>query len=303
MTERNAVETPAVSRIDARSGVTESARFLGSGTDRIYAYQYLPASKRGNAIVMCPAILGDFASNYRREVVGSRALAARGFAVTRFHYRGAGNSDGTVSDLSFDSMVEDAMTAADALVAAAGVDDVSFLGTRFGSLVAAAATRARAARAVAMWEPMADARSYFREMNRSRMMHEVSGGERQGATFDDLAADLRANGAADLLGYTLGRPLFETALDRTLLGELGDHTADVLLVQFNLRKGIDKSRQALADALRAGGSTVDLQAVQGVELWGLHAEGWTPIESRTDVQSLLQITTDWFSSRVEGDAA
>jgi hypothetical protein len=154
-----------------------------------------------------------------------------------------------------------------------------------------------------MWEPMPDARSYFREMNRSRMMHEVSGGERQGATFDDLAADLRENGASDLLGYTLGRPLFESALDRTLLGELGDHTADVLLVQFNLRKGIDKSRQALADALTAAGSTVDLQAVQGVELWGLHAEGWTPIENRTDVQSLLQITADWFTGRAEGDAA
>jgi alpha/beta superfamily hydrolase len=302
MTDLNAVEPASVSRQDPASGMVETVRFLGSGADRVYSYQYAPAEARGLGIVMCPAILGDFASNYRREVVGARALAARGFPVRRFHYRGTGNSDGDFSDVSFDTMVEDALASAAALEEA-GVSDVAFIGTRFGSLVAAAATRSRAARAVAMWEPMTDARSYFREMNRTRMMHDVSGGERQGSSFDDLAADLRANGYADLLGYTLGRRLFESALDRTLLTELGDRATEVLLVQFNLRKGIDRSRQVLADALRAAGSSVDLEAVQGVELWGLHSDGWTPIESRSDVQHLLEITTGWFSRRAEGGAA
>lgn len=303
MNDLNTVEPAAVSRLDATSGVVETARFLGSGADRVYGYQYVPAVAGGVGIVMCPAILGDFVTNYRREVVGARELASRGFPAIRFHYRGTGNSDGDVSELSFDSMVEDALATAAALEEGTGISDVAFIGTRFGSLVAAAATRARAARAVALWEPMSDARSYFREMNRSRMMHDVSGGEQQGSSFDDLASDLRTNGYADLLGYTLGRRLFESALDRTLLTELGDRATDVLLVQFNLRKGIDRSRQALADALRAAGCDVELQAVQGVELWGLHSEGWTPIESRSDVRHLLEITTEWFSQRAEGDAA
>jgi hypothetical protein len=77
----------------------------------------------------------------------------------------------------------------------------------------------------------------------------------------------------------------------------------VLLLQFNLRKSIDRSRQVLADTLRASGCRVDLQAVQGVELWGLHSEGWTPIESRPDVRDLVEITTEWFSRRAEGDVA
>jgi alpha/beta superfamily hydrolase len=301
MTDVNTVEPPAVSRRDPVSGIVETARFLGT-TDRIYAFDYLPADAKRLGIVMCPAILGDFASNYRREVVGARSLASRGFPVIRFHYRGAGNSDGDLSEISFDTMVEDALAAAAALERSGGVSDIAFLGTRFGSLVAAAASRTREAGAVAFWEPMSDARSYFREMNRTRMMHDVSDGQRQGSSFDDLAADLQANGYADLLGYTLGRRLFESTLDRTLLVELGERPADVLMVQFNLRKGIDRSRQTLADALRERGCDVQLEAVQGVEMWGLHAEGWTPIENRTDVKHLMEITTTWFAARTGGDA-
>jgi hypothetical protein len=203
--------------------------------------------------------------------------------------------------MSFETMVEDALAVAASLEEVSGIGDVVFMGTRFGSLVAAAATRARSGRAIGLWEPTTDARSYFREMNRSRMMHNVSGGERRGSSFDDLVSDLRTNGYADLLGYTLGRGLFESAIDRTLVGELGDAAADVLLVQFNLSKGIDRSRQALANALQDAGRRVKLEAVQGVELWGLHSEGWTPIESRPDVQHLLEITTEWFSRRAEGD--
>ena len=303
MTDLNAVEPAAVSRLDRASGVVETARFLGSGAERVYGYQYVPADTRGVAIVMCPAILGDFVTNYRREVVGARALASRGFPVTKFHYRGMGNSDGHALEMSFDTMVEDALAAAAALEEDTGISDVAFIGTRFGSLVAAAATRALATRAVAMWEPMKDARTYFREMNRSRMMHDVSGGESQGASFDDLASDLRANGYADLLGYTLGRRLFESAIDRTLLTELGGRAADVLIVQYNLRKRIDPSRRKLADELRAAGYDVELQAVQGVELWGLHSDGWTPVESRPAVRELVEITTQWFLRRTEGDAA
>jgi alpha/beta superfamily hydrolase len=303
MTDLNTVEPAAVSRLDPTSGMVETALYLGSGADRVYGYQYTPADTGALGIVMCPAILGDFVTNYRREVVGARSLASRGFPVIRFHYRGTANSDGDISEMSFDSMVEDALSTAAALEEGTGISEVAFVGTRFGSLVAAAATRARAARAVALWEPMSDARSYFREMNRSRLMHDVSDGERQGSSFDDLASDLRVNGYADLLGYTLGRRLFESALDRTLLTELGDRTTDVLLVQFNLRKGIDRSRQALADALRVAGCDVQLEAVQGVELWGLHADGWTPIESRSDVKHLVEITTEWFSQRSGGDAS
>jgi alpha/beta superfamily hydrolase len=301
MTDLSAVEPAAASRLDPTVGVVETARFLGSGTDRIYAYQYVPAALRGLSIVMCPAILGDFVTNFRREVLGARALASLGFPVTRFQYRGTGNSDGELSEMSFETMVEDARSAASSLEEVSGVSEVVFMGTRFGSLIAASATRSRAARAVGLWEPMSDARSYFREMNRSRMMHNVSGGERRGSSFDDLTSDLRANGYADLLGYTLCRRLFESALDRTLLAELGDRAADVLLIQFNFRKGIDRSRQALADALRSAGRNVELEAVQGVELWGLHSEGWTPIESRSDVRHLLEITTNWFSRLTEGD--
>ena len=48
-------------------------------------------------VVACPSIYQDLFAGYRDEVLLARSLAARGIAVQRFHYRGAGHSDGDVA--------------------------------------------------------------------------------------------------------------------------------------------------------------------------------------------------------------
>lgn len=55
------------------------------------------------AVVVCPPTLAAFPSNYGREVAAARALAARGYAVQRIHYRGTGNSDGDATEVAFEA--------------------------------------------------------------------------------------------------------------------------------------------------------------------------------------------------------
>src|SRR6185295_6117614 len=108
----------------------------------------------------------------------------------RFHYRGNGNSDGDEAAVTFDSLVADARDAANALKAWTGVREVTFLGTRFGGLIAAAAARLEGARDVVLWEPVLEARGYFREANRARLVQSASRGEGQGSTYEDMLAQL-----------------------------------------------------------------------------------------------------------------
>jgi alpha/beta superfamily hydrolase len=51
-------------------------------------------------------------------------------AVVRFHYRGGGHSDGQASQVTHDSMVEDALAASEWLVEKTGIARIGLVGTR-----------------------------------------------------------------------------------------------------------------------------------------------------------------------------
>jgi pimeloyl-ACP methyl ester carboxylesterase len=117
----------------------------------VFTYLHLagfPAARCSSAL-----LAREFAHNYRREVLLARALAVAGQAVLRFHYRHTGNSDGDGVDLTFDSMREDALGAIDALRSQAPKGPLTILGTRWGSLIAAAAAAHHPDAAVVLWSP------------------------------------------------------------------------------------------------------------------------------------------------------
>ena len=83
------------------------------------------------SVLVCPSILTDLVSNYQRETRLSRALAADGIAVARFHYRGTGHSEGDPLAATFETMVRDAADALAHLAAHATTDSVGFVGSRW----------------------------------------------------------------------------------------------------------------------------------------------------------------------------
>src|SRR3954447_25668070 len=98
---------------DDRTGVTEEATFLGEGRSRFLAFLHRPrAATPVGGVLLCGSLYQDLHLNYRPEVLLARALAARGFAVARFQYRGTGNSDDIDGGaVTWESMVADARAA------------------------------------------------------------------------------------------------------------------------------------------------------------------------------------------------
>lgn len=195
-------------RIEDRVGYT------GRPPHRLFVVVHAPCATPAATLVVCSPILADHAADYRREVLLGRALAALGVAVVRFHYRGWGNSEGDVSLTTFETLVEDANTAA----RDAPAGRLAFLGTRVGALVAAAAARRHPAAGLVLCEPV-DGAAYWGEALRARRIRGMTGSG--DGTAPSVEMELDRSGWFDLLGYRVDRAFYDSVRSRTLAAELG----------------------------------------------------------------------------------
>lgn len=260
------MDEAGATRVDARTGVTTTIDFVGPPGARCFSILDRPPGEVQEAVVMCPSICGELLKNYRREVLIGRALAMTGSAVERFHYRGTGHSDGDILDVTFDSLVADAVAAGARLRAAVDVDRVVFAGTRFGALVAAAASAAVDGAGFVGLDPVLEARTYFREAFRTVMMQSVA--ERtERPTAEVLVDRLHADGYLDVLGDVIPTGLYDTAIERTVVDALAGTQGRVLLIQLSDRDGPAGAVVSAADALEASGVEVETRVIAGKETW------------------------------------
>jgi hypothetical protein len=283
-------------RIDPDSGARELVEFFG-GVDRLFGCVHIPKSEAEAGLVICSPVASEFEKNYRRETLLAWALASRGVAVGRFHYRGVGHSDGDSALLSIERMVEDAMAAAGHLVDRTGVTRLCFLGTRLGALVAGTMARRYGGAPLAMWEPVLDGARYFREVFRAGFMADLSHGRRDVApSQEEVVARLAAEGRVDVAGHTVGRSLYDSVVSRSLESELGDASRAVLLVQLSQSQKVRSPYRALADRLTDAGCRVEVLVIDEAEAW------WFGDERRGKA-ALTQATADWVASRLGVEVA
>jgi alpha/beta superfamily hydrolase len=283
-------------RDDPASGAREEIEFLG-GRERLFGCLHLPRSGAEAGLLICSPVASEFEKNYRRETLLAWALASRGIAVGRFHYRGVGHSDGEATDVSIERMIEDAEVAMEHLVGRTGVTRVAFLGTRLGALVAGAMAGRRDGAPVTLWEPVLDGSQYFREVFRAGFMADLrQGGRGVAPSEEEVVARLRSEGRVDIVGYTVGRALYESAVGRTLESQLDAGPRPILVVQLSQSQKVRPPFRALADRLAASRFQVDVQVIDEVEAW------WFG-EERRGKAALTQATVDWVTSRLGVGAA
>lgn len=285
----------AATRIDPASGAREEVEFFG-GTQRLFGCVHVPRSGAEAGLVVCSPVASEFEKNYRRETLLAWALASRGVAVGRFHYRGVGHSDGDSEAVSIDGMIEDAAAAADHLIERTGVTRLAFLGTRLGAVVAGAMARRHDGAPLALWEPVVDGTQYFREVFRAGFMADLR--QRRGASpsQEAVVARLGSEGRVDVVGYTVGRALYESAVHRTLEPELGNVARPVLVVQLSQSQKVRPAYRALADRLAASGFPVEVVVIDEVEAWWFGGE-------RRGKAALTQATVEWVAARLGVDVA
>jgi hypothetical protein len=283
-------------RNDAITGVREEVAYLGPEGD-VLGFTYVPDGVVRGGVVLCPSLHAEFLGNYRKEVLLARDLAAAGLAVQRFHHRGEGNSLGAPEDVTFERLCADATVAGDRLRERTGVDQLAFLGTRLGALVAAATSSGP----LVLWEPVLDARTYFREAFRARRMRELKDGVAEPSSAPSLEAQLSDEGSVDVLGYTIHRSLFESLRPQHLA--IGDVPRPVLIVQIAKRAELRREYTAAAEAWRSAGCPVDTAVVDDDESWWFVGEDWQPEERRSGTATLVAETRRWLLGHYGGTAA
>lgn len=270
---------------DAATGVAEHVGFFERRESRCFAVAHLPTGRVHGAAVVCSPILIEQMRNYRREVELGRALAARGVATLRFHYRGTGHSDGASAELTLESMVEDTRAAAAHLLETVGEVPLVAVGTRVGALVAVVAVPTAP---LALWQPVVRARAYVREIQRARAV-----GELRHAEEDVHIGVAEADG--EVLGFRLTEGLVASLGEVDLADLLRSRRAPVLVVEAVRRRDDAPAPRELA-RLADLGSHVSVVGVQeDASSW------WFPAalsQARATDADLLETTVNWIAGVV-----
>jgi alpha/beta superfamily hydrolase len=283
------VNTQRVERVDRReNGGRLIAEFSERTTGTIFTVRHAPRTVPSIGVVVCPGLHGEFVRNQRREVALGRSLSHLGIAVQRFHYRGTGHS-ADIERLTFRSMSEDAISAAELLVASERCASVAFLGTRWGAFVAAVAATTLERPSV-LWEPPVTAESYFRDVFRLARIQDLrqsDADERSTTRLEQLESD----GIADVLGYALPASVLESSRAISLEGLLETGSSPMLIVGISPTGSLQPEVSRLARSR----DNVDTHVIRmRREPWWF-AGGRDPKEEDALTAQLIQVTAEWIS--------
>lgn len=218
------------------------------------------AAVQATAFVMSHPFGEEKLWSHRVFVSTARALAARGHAVLRFDYMGAGDSSGMTPDTSLRTHLDDLRTAARELRRRVpGARRVGFIGLRLGATFAAlAAEEGECDGPLVLWDPVVDGEAYFQELLRINLSTQLAVYGKVQETREVLQEKIRAGTPVNVDGYEIGKVLFEDCARAQLLPAAAKrHAGPTLVVQIvaNDKQKERDDLNALAAHYNAGTAT------------------------------------------------
>jgi len=146
--------------------------FFGDSNAPLYGVHHPPrrCPESHGAVVLCPPLGHEYVRTHWMLRLLASQMARDGVHVLRFDYFGTGDSGGSSDDVpSLDTWVTNVRQAAEQLRDESGVDQVSLLGLRMGTILAArAASEDRSIDQLLLWDPVMEGSSYLKQL---RTMH------------------------------------------------------------------------------------------------------------------------------------
>jgi alpha/beta superfamily hydrolase len=288
-------------RVDHEAGVTEEAEFFGTGADRLFGIKYAPISGEPlAAVVICEPILAQFRAHYRSGTLTARALAGRGLAVQRFHYRGMGNSDGDIRDMDLSSMTEDVIQAGSHLGERAGSVPIAYLGVNVGAYPAAVASAPD--RMLILDSPPPSGRTYFRNALRAHGVYRMRKDSNDPLTAEAMLEALREPSAdVSLLGCRLGLGLYESLSGTSILDEIGESRRPILFFGLGSEGALRPEGEQIRETLAGKGFPVEIEVRDKVDpFW--YVENSAP-EDQPETEQTANRVTEWVQRLTAGVGA
>jgi pimeloyl-ACP methyl ester carboxylesterase len=284
--------TPAV--------LDETPFFFARPGAQLFGMLHKPAGASGRlGFVMSHPFAEEKLWGHRVYVSFARALAARGHAVLRFDYMGAGDSSGMTPDTSLDTHLADLAAAVDTLRARQpGVERIGLVGLRLGaSFAALLAEKAADDPSLAslrdaplvLWDPVTDGEAYFQELLRTNLSTQLAVYGKVQETREVLQERIRAGGLVNVDGYEIGKALFESCAVNPLLAPgARRHAGPVLVLQVAANDKI-KDRPEL--------TTLAADYPRGTFARAVEQPFWREIKPFYGrAESLQQVTLDWLEN-------
>lgn len=288
--------------------VRETVGFFGRNTEKMLGITYSPEGEARGAVVICPPVFLEKVITNQAETELARTLARRGIAVQRFDYRGFGHSDGDGRDVTYDAMVEDGADAVGLLRELHPTPNLGFVGSRWGTLVAATIARSLPGAPLAMWEPLLSGRSFVREASRAvaiSALTAMAGRESAGPAAESagsaaekprkLASIIEEDGMADVFGYPIHKAFYDSSVTTELSTEMGSDPRPLQVVTFG-DDPIQGPRKKLIDEWERQGFSVSSHMSEGVPVW------WFLGERPLNKKELADVTASWLVRHLDEEA-
>jgi len=190
--------------------MTETAYFLPLGDERLFAFLHRPPGACRGGAVLCAPLAEEKLWSHRVFVSFARELAARGYAVLRFDFRGEGDSDRAFEDSDLDTRLEDTAAAIDELKRQVpDVKQVALVGLRLGATIAAAvAVRRDEVDRLVLWDPVIDGADYMQSVLRTNLMAQMAIHRKVIESREQLVERLDRGETVNVEGYRVSGPLF-----------------------------------------------------------------------------------------------
>jgi pimeloyl-ACP methyl ester carboxylesterase len=215
----------------------------------------------GNAVVLLSPFAEERKSSLRALVEIARDLAPASI-VLRIDFRGTGDSSGRSEEMTLDSMVADAVAAAEWLRESFGCRTVCLCGLRLGGAVALLAADRSRAEALVLVEPVVSGARYVRELERQqRIRSMLTKGSSDQSTRDE-------GGPTDMDGLALDRSFLTGVGEIDLIKSARELAAKgtpwSLVLQVGARKA---ARKELAEVVAELGEGASLEVVVAEPFW------------------------------------
>lgn len=196
----------------------ESARFFDIVDGQLYTVTHAAQGALRGAVLLCGPFGVEREHAYLTHVLWARTLAARGFEVMRFDYRGHGESTGSFEDMTLLRWREDAAFCAARLATVRQGVALILQGTRLGALIAAELFASGVGDGLLLWAAPVSAEALLRDALRHTLVAQsMASPDAPRQVREQLIQALEAGKLVNVDGYFWTLALWKEALGHPLL--------------------------------------------------------------------------------------